>query len=134
MLLYRRRVKWVGAILVFLVAGCGSGSNTQKEPIGSRCKSNGNCGSTPFQCETDGYPGGYCDKPCATDGDCPLDSLCLPKPLSACRRRCNDSVECRTDTGDGRGYACITSEGTTGSYCDAQPLTSPVDLGSAVDQ
>ncbi len=124
-------MKWVGAILVFLVAGCGSGSNTQKEPIGSRCNSNGNCGTSPFQCETaaNGYPGGYCDKPCTTDGDCPLDSLCLPKPAAVCRRRCTDSAECRTDTADGKGYACITTEGATGSYCDVQTLTTPVDLG-----
>jgi hypothetical protein len=124
--LYRRRVKRVGAILVavlaiFFVAGCGSGSNTQSQPIGSRCKSNGNCGTSPFTCELTGYPGGYCDKPCATDGDCPLDSLCLPN--RGCRRRCNDSTElCRTDEADGNGYGCVTSPATTGSFCDVLTL------------
>ena len=126
-------MKWVGAILVFLVAGCGSGSNQQKEPIGSRCKKNSDCGTSPFQCETTGYPGGYCDKICTTDGDCPLDSLCLPKPSSVCRRRCESSTECRTDVADGIGYACITSEGATGSFCDVKALTMSVDLGPAFD-
>lgn len=113
---------------MFLVAACGSAANTQRQPIGSRCKSDGNCGTSPFNCELDGYPGGYCDKPCATDGDCPLDSLCLPGAGGGCRRRCNDTTElCRTDQADGVGYACIGSSGTTGTYCDKQPL--PGDAG-----
>jgi hypothetical protein len=129
-------VKWVGPILVFLVAGCGSGS-AQKEPIGSRCKSNGNCGSAPFQCETGpSYPGGYCDKPCTTDGDCPLDSVCAPLSPSVCRRRCNDNDAtelCRTDSGDGYGYACVTTEGATADYCGNVPLTSTADLAPPGD-
>lgn len=135
-------MKWVGAILVFLVAGCGSGSNVQKEPVGSRCKSSGNCGTAPFECQlndstssaTSTYPGGYCTKPCATDGDCPLDSVCVPQSPSVCRRRCNDTTElCRTDSADGVGYACVTNEGATASYCDKQALAPTTDLGPSGD-
>lgn len=130
MLLYRRGVKWVSAILLVLVASsCGSSSNGQSQPIGSRCKSNGNCGSSPFTCELTGYPGGYCDKPCSTDGDCPIDSLCVP--AKGCRRRCGDmGDQCRTDSAEGVGYGCISSAGTTGSFCDVIPASSSVDGGS----
>ena len=129
-------MKRIGAILVFLVAACGSGSS-QKEPIGSRCKRNSDCGSSTFQCElndaTSTYPGGYRTKPCTTDGDCPLDSVCVPPPTSLCRRRCIVTADCRTDSADGIGYACVTTEGATASYCDKQTIVETQDLAPTTD-
>jgi hypothetical protein len=63
-----------------------------------------------------GYPGGYCDKPCATDGDCPLDSVCA---ATRCRRKCVDSnnapepTKCRQF----EGYTCRVGLATA-PFCD----------------
>jgi hypothetical protein len=93
-------VKWALAIFV-LVGGCSDAGNMQYLPIGSRCSSAIQCGTSPFDCETAGHPGGYCDKPCTTDGDCPSDSLC--GPTRSCRRTCRSSSDCRTS----EGYLCV---------------------------
>ncbi len=88
---------------------CSPGSNTQFEPIGSRCTSDGTCGTSPFVCAT-ALPGGYCEKRCGTDGDCPSDAVCFE---STCRRRCASDSECR----ESEGYQC-RAEGATSSFCD----------------
>ena len=87
--------------LVAAAAGCSDPANTQLLPIGSRCSSSAQCGTSPYDCAVSGYPYGYCEKPCTTNGDCPADSLCSPTP-KACRRVCTSSDTCRTDD----GYSC----------------------------
>jgi hypothetical protein len=95
-------VKCAAALFVALVAaGCGDAANTQYLPIGSRCSSNGQCGSSPYDCAVAGYPFGYCEKSCTTDGDCPADALCSPL-VHACRRGCMTASTCRT----AEGYGC----------------------------
>jgi len=89
-------------LLITLLVGCGDASNTQYLPIGSRCSSSGQCGTSPFECATTNLPNGYCSKSCTTDGDCPPDSLCNPTP-HACRRRCKVSADCRL----AEGYSCV---------------------------
>jgi hypothetical protein len=71
-------VKWAALVLSLVAAGCSDASNTQYLPIGSRCSSSGQCGTSPYDCAISGYPYGYCQKVCALDGDCPGDSLCSP--------------------------------------------------------
>jgi hypothetical protein len=100
-------VKWALFTLVLAAAGCGDPSNTQYLPIGSRCTSSGQCGTNPFDCLVT-YPGGYCERPCTTDGDCPQDAVCDPTP-HACRRKCKTPDDCRTS----EGYTCLTAPGTT---------------------
>jgi len=56
-----------------------------------------------------GYPNGYCQKDCATDGDCPSDAICVS---SQCRRKCQMTSQCRV----AEGYLC--RPGGTGSVCD----------------
>jgi hypothetical protein len=85
---------WLG-----LVGGCSDGPGTQYRPIGSDCSSSDQCGTRPFSCVTAGYPHGYCQKDCATDGDCPSDSVCV---APQCRRKCHTSTDCRT----AEGYVC----------------------------
>lgn len=116
---YRRGVRSALAIVALLVA-CGDPSNTQKLPVGSRCSSSSQCGTPPFDCAAVGYPGGYCEKPCTTHGDCPADSLCSPA-LHQCRRRCASNKDCRVD----EGYGCRTIGGTD-AVCEAGP---PLDGG-----
>ena len=93
-------MKWL--VLTLLVAGgCSDSANTQLLPIGSRCGTNGQCGTAPYDCAATGYPYGYCEKPCTTDGDCPADSLCSAT-VHACRRVCTMTSDCRHDD----GYSC----------------------------
>lgn len=113
----------VAALL--LVAACGSPDNQQYLPIGTRCTESGQCGTKPFFCRETGYPGGYCEKPCTGDGDCPSDAICVG---SACRRKCSDVSLCRAT----EGYVCKSGTATT-TYCDvaqggSQPDMSPADL------
>jgi hypothetical protein len=111
----------VAAALVAVLAsiiGCSDPANTQYVPIGSRCTSGGQCGTMPFDCNTAGYPGGYCTKSCTTDGDCPLDAACIDH---ACRRRCVHEADCRQN----EGYSCAQSSGTT--VC--LPGVATMDLG-----
>jgi hypothetical protein len=98
-------------LLLIVLAGCSSTANTQYLPIGSRCSHDSTCGTEPYVCRTNGYPGGYCEKPCTTDGDCPADSWCVPQ--LGCRRSCeNNSSACRT----AEGYTCVVQPNR--SYCD----------------
>lgn len=106
-------MRWLLFVLL-AVAGCGDADNTAYLPVGSRCTSSGQCGTNPYQCNVD-RPGGYCEKPCATDGDCPMDSVCIPR-LGACRRRCADPAQCRAS----EGYACYDWGGTS-LVCEATP-------------
>ena len=78
-------------MLAFVAAGCSDSANTQYLPIGSRCSSSAQCGTAPYDCAATGYPYGYCEKPCTTDGDCPADSLCSAT-VHACRRVCTHDV------------------------------------------
>lgn len=119
-------MKGAWALVVVLLAGvgCGSKADSQSEPIGSPCTNSQHCGTAPYECiltSATAYKGGYCTRPCATDGDCPADSLCLP--AGGCRRRCTDDANCRVD----QGYACITAP--MGAYCDSAPATTVDDLG-----
>ncbi len=105
------------AILVLLGAGalpgCDDSPNTQHLPIGQRCVDDGSCGTSPYSCATQGYPGGYCDRSCATDGDCPLDAVCV---TTRCRRKCVATTECR----ESEGYVC-RSGAATAPFCDVKP-------------
>ena len=90
------------------VAACSDGPNTQYLPIGERCGSDEACGTSPFSCLTS-YPSGYCEKGCATDGDCPLDSVCAS---TRCRRKCQGAGDCRSL----EGYICKPT-GATSAFC-----------------
>lgn len=116
-------MKWL-LLLVVAAVGCSDNANTQSLPIGSRCSQNTQCGTSPYVCNMGpGYAFGYCEAPCTTDGDCPLDSLCSPAPVKACRRACKESSECRQS----EGYACVLLP-TGKSVCDTGP--SMVDGGA----
>jgi hypothetical protein len=112
-------VKRLGPTLALLVAalagGCSDPANTQYLPIGSRCSSATQCGTSPYDCAATGYPFGYCEKPCTTDGDCPLDSLCAPAPVNECRRVCTDDSACRVT----EGYRCLPVAGR--AACEPGP-------------
>jgi hypothetical protein len=105
-------VKWAALALALVAAGCSDNANTQLLPIGSRCSSSSQCGTSPFDCAMAGYPFGYCEKTCTTDGDCPADSICSPL-VKACRRACTSSATCRVAD----GYSCQPSSGR--SVCEA---------------
>jgi hypothetical protein len=96
-------------VLALALSACSDGPNTQYLPIGQRCGSDEDCGTSPFACQTN-HPGGYCYKNCSTDGDCPLDSVCAS---GRCRRKCTSPNECRTL----EGYTCLPT-GATSPYCD----------------
>ncbi len=115
-------MKWL-ALLALVVAGCSDPANTQYLPIGSRCSSSSQCGTTPFNCSISGFPNGYCDKPCTTDGDCPLDSLCGTALPRACRRVCMSTSDCRA----AEGYTCQLLP-TGKSVCDV--ATAAMDGGT----
>jgi hypothetical protein len=90
---------------IFLVA-CGAGPNTAYLPVGSRCTTSSDCGTSPFDCDTTA-PGGYCERACSVEADCPPDSTCggALGGSGHCRRRCDYKGvlnECR----DAEGYVC----------------------------
>ena len=112
---------------LFLVAaaliagGCSDPENTQYLPVGSRCMSASQCGTMPFECPSNnGYAGGYCTRPCTTDGDCPLDALCHSQ---ACRRRCTQDGDCRQS----EGYYCAPLQGIP-AVCEPHTVGA-MDLG-----
>jgi hypothetical protein len=111
------RLAW----LALLLAACSTPPNSQRLPIGSRCNSDGDCGTAPFNCVI-ADPGGYCSRPCITNGDCPADALCIG---SACRRTCVDASACRTN----EGYVCRSEPGTNSPVCDTTAGT-PLDGGA----
>ena len=105
--------------LILPLAGCETAPGTQRLPIGSHCSSADECGTTPYVCAP-GYPGGYCEAACATDGDCPMDSYCIAKQ---CRRRCSVDGDCRTS----EGYTCRPLGGT-GNVCELPTTAETPDL------
>lgn len=96
-------------LLALVAVGCGDGTNTQYLPIGSRCGADGDCGTRPYSCQKQ-YPGGYCQKDCSSNAECPQDSLCA---VGKCRRVCATSTECRSR----EGYLCREA-GATGTVCE----------------
>ncbi|MGZ3408097.1 MAG: hypothetical protein ACXVAN_16720, partial [Polyangia bacterium] len=52
-------MKWAALALALVAAGCSDASNTQYLPIGSRCSSSSQCGTSPYSCAIAGYPYGY---------------------------------------------------------------------------
>ncbi len=117
----RRAWSWVLVAIVAGLAACSAGSNVQFLPIGSRCSSNNDCGTKPYNCVTVDYPGGYCQKDCVTDGDCPADSACVQ---NECRRTCAGTVDCRA----AEGYGCAIGAGTPKLVCD---ISAKGDGGSS---
>jgi len=100
-------------VLFVLPVSCDAPANTAFIPVGSRCSGDRDCGTSPYRCELK-LPGGYCEKPCGVDGDCPADAAC---GLGKCRRRCTDSTMCRMV----EGYDC-RDKGGTSLLCDGQHL------------
>jgi len=108
-------VSLLGALVVFCalaaLGACSNPPNTQLLPIGSRCTTDSECGTSPYICETVGYPNGYCDKTCVTTGDCPSDSICYDLH---CRRTCVTTADCR----QAEGYVCRPPNGAEMPFCD----------------
>jgi hypothetical protein len=99
-----RAMTW---LLFCFLAGCSDGPNSQYRPIGTDCTADNQCGTTPYSCSLKNHPNGYCQKDCATPGDCPSDSTCVG---NECRRKCTMQSECRV----AEGYVCSSST----SVCD----------------
>ena len=118
---YGGLVRALVLVAAALILGCSDPPKTQYLPIGSRCTSPGQCGTMPFDCNTAGFPGGYCTLACTTDGDCPLDALCAHD--HACRRKCSIASDCRS----GEGYTCAPL--TTSTSVCVPGSGSAVDLG-----
>lgn len=114
-------MKSAALALALALAACSTPANTQILPIGSRCSSNDQCGTPPYDCAISGYPFGYCEKSCITNGDCPADSLCSPL-IKECRRACMSAANCRT----AEGYTCQALVGGQ-AVCDT---TAPMDGGA----
>jgi hypothetical protein len=116
-----RTSRGFGLVFVLVCAfACGDGPNVQYLPIGSRCSSSGDCGTTPYNCAM--TPGGYCQKTCSVNTDCPADSVCANHE---CRRKCNLASDCRAS----EGYLCV-SDGVGDHVCD---ISSTVGDGGASD-
>ncbi|MDB4968277.1 MAG: hypothetical protein JWN44_3966 [Myxococcales bacterium] len=115
-------MKWALAIFVLVTGACSDPAGTQYLPIGSRCGTSAQCGTSPYVCNASSiYPNGYCEKACKTDGDCPADALCNPT-VQACRRKCKVATDCRAD----EGYGCFVVTGQN-AVCEPSPS---VDGGS----
>jgi len=99
-------------LLVGLLCACGDGANTQYIPIGTRCASNGDCGTSPYECAmAPQYPGGYCQKTCASGQDCPTDSVCVLTILGMkCRRSCVSDTDPQKGCRASEGYVCKSEQ------------------------
>jgi hypothetical protein len=108
-------------VAALLISACSDPDNTQYLPVGSGCNHDSDCGTSPFSCAITGYYGGYCQKPCSTDGECPADSLCAVA-VKQCRRKCATEGDCRPH------YVCVP--GASSTVCDVPTSGSPMDGGS----
>jgi hypothetical protein len=92
-------------LIVALLAACSDSANTQYLAIGSRCSSDHDCGTSPFDCAmAPTYPGGYCEKACASGQDCPTDSVC--SAAGRCRRSCVSDTDPSQGCRVSEGYKC----------------------------
>jgi hypothetical protein len=109
-------VKWALAIFVLVAGACTDPAGTQYLPIGSRCGTSSQCGTSPYVCNASAsYTNGYCEKACKTDGDCPADAVCNPS-TQGCRRKCKVTGDCRS----AEGYVCVALN-PTNSVCEPSP-------------
>ena len=74
-------------ILVILFAtACGHGNGDIDRLEGAACISDRDCDHLCYQ--GGDFPGGFCSVPCATDLDCPADSLCMSEAGGVCMFTC----------------------------------------------
>lgn len=77
-------MKTLLAMLVF--AACGHSSGDIDNLVGTACSRDADCAR---QCYVGGaYPGGFCSVPCASDADCPGDTVCIDKSGGVCLFAC----------------------------------------------
>ncbi len=136
MFMVPRQIRLSLLVIAFasVVAGvaCKSSSNKatgagQKQPIGSACTKDSDCGAAPFYCMVE-HPGGYCMSDCTTDADCPPEAICQNDGMKGeCHSKCNAMADCRS------GYECAPAANTatnkaSHAFCD---MIEPVDGGGA---
>lgn len=74
-------------LCALFVAACGGHDEGDIDNvIGSACTTDRNCDN---RCYLGGdFPGGFCSIPCASDNDCPSDTLCMQKEQGVCMFAC----------------------------------------------
>ena len=86
-------------LCAILLAACGGPG--VDDLVGNSCIDDRDCRES---CETGGdFPGGFCTVGCASDRDCPSDTICADVRGGVCMYPCDVSDDCRFL---GRGYAC----------------------------
>ena len=135
--LLRAVIAAVVVVAAVKFGGCSIPTVKQLLTIGSPCSQSFECGSQPqFACNTQ-LPGGYCEKDCKSDADCPgpsVESICaFNGPVSGkCRLKCTGPANCRFVS----GYICRPASNDPNSmasngYCDLP--ANGVDGGASVD-
>ncbi|MFC1482322.1 hypothetical protein ACFL51_00800 [Myxococcota bacterium] len=81
------------------LAACGGDSvGNAGDTVGGPCDSAGDCDE---RCLTSGdFPAGTCAVSCASDDDCPDDTVCIDKEGGVCLLACEVTTDCRD------GYHC----------------------------
>lgn len=91
-----------------MLVGCGRSSGDIDSYIGNACTSDRDCDE---RCYLGGnFPGGFCSVACATDNDCPSDTVCIDHDGGVCMYLCT-AQDC---THLGRGWGCHDEDRRSG--------------------
>jgi hypothetical protein len=114
----------------FMCRSSGGGSNNRKVCVPGDCGVGAACGATAdcaagYECFTD-FDGGYCTTHgCASNADCPTDTLCVASgDDSFCMKSCTADGDCELCRSADHPAACradvtFVEAGTMGSVCVA---------------
>lgn len=90
-----------------LLVGCGG--DQIDTVVGAECTRDSQCDDRCLQDSKD-YPGGFCTLSCASDNDCPSDTVCIEKSGGVCLFLCSE-LDCSRL---GPGWACHDKDRRTG--------------------
>ncbi len=81
-------IEGVKGFLVGLVLLVGCGGDQIDSFIGAECTRDSQCEERCFQ--GGNYPGGFCSIACASDNDCPSDTVCIEHDGGVCMFLCSE--------------------------------------------
>lgn len=89
-----RRLTILAPLCLFFPLGCGN-NDANAQMIGGECAGTSECENAELTCLTE-FRGGYCgSEGCASDADCPQDSICVTHVgNNYCFLTCVDKVDC----------------------------------------
>jgi hypothetical protein len=76
--------------------------------LGARCTGAADCTDRCLPAGAD-FPGGMCSRDCATDSECPSESVCVSTATGVCLYSCRDDGDCTfLGSVNGQKWTCQT--------------------------